>query len=60
MSRDDRLVLAVDLGSSGCKTALVGLDGRVRAFAFRAVSNHLLPGAGVEQCPEDWWRAFEE
>lgn len=60
MSPDDRLVLAVDLGSSGCKTALVGLDGRVRAFAFRAVTNHVLPGAGVEQCPEDWWRAFEE
>jgi xylulokinase len=60
VSPDDRLVLAVDLGSSGCKTALVGLDGRVRAFAFRAVSNHLLPSAGVEQCPEDWWRAFED
>ncbi|MES2818699.1 MAG: FGGY-family carbohydrate kinase [Pseudomonadota bacterium] len=60
MIHDDRLVLAVDLGSSGCKSALVGLDGRVRAFAFRAVSNHLLPGAGVEQCPEDWWCAFEE
>lgn len=57
---DDRLILAVDLGSSGCKTALVGLDGQVRAFAFRAVTNHVLPGAGVEQCPEDWWRAFEE
>lgn len=60
MSADERLVLAVDLGSSGCKTALVGLDGRVRAFAFRPVSSHLLPGAGIEQCPEDWWRAFEE
>ena len=52
------LVLAVDLGSSGCKTALVGLDGRVLAFAFRPVSSHVLPGAGVEQCPEDWWQAF--
>lgn len=58
MSHDERLVLAVDLGSSGCKTALVGLDGRVRAFAFRAVTSHVLPGAGVEQCPEDWWQAF--
>lgn len=60
MNHDDRLVLAVDLGSSGCKTALVGLDGQVRAFAFRAVRTHLLAGSGVEQCPEDWWQALLE
>ncbi|MDN3922365.1 xylulokinase [Roseateles violae] len=51
-------VLAVDLGTSGCKTALVSLDGRVRAWAFRPVATQLLPGAGAEQRPEDWWQAF--
>ncbi len=60
LNHDDRLVLAVDLGSSGCKTALVSLDGRVRSFAFRAVRTHVLSGAGVEQCPEDWWQALLE
>lgn len=60
VSQDNRLVLAVDLGSSGCKTALVDLDGRVRAFAFRAVHTHVLAGSGVEQCPEDWWQALLE
>ena len=58
MSHGERLVSAVDLGSSGCKSALVGLDGRVHAFAFRAVPTQVLPGAGAEQCPEDWWQAF--
>lgn len=58
MTHEERLVLAVDLGSSGCKTALVGLDGRVRAFAFRPVQTYVLAGSGVEQCPEDWWQAL--
>lgn len=55
---DDRLVLAVDLGTSGCKCALVALDGSVRAWAFRPVALHLVGEYGVEQDAEDWWRAF--
>ena len=51
-------VLAVDLGTSGCKTALVSLDGRVAAWAFEAVKLHVLPGGGAEQVPADWWNAF--
>ena len=54
---DARLVLAVDLGTSGCKTALVSLDGTVRAWAFRPVELHV-QGALAEQRPRDWWAAF--
>lgn len=54
---DARLVLAVDLGTSGCKCALVSLDGAVRAWAFRAVKLHV-QGALAEQEPQDWWAAF--
>jgi xylulokinase len=57
-SSSDTVVLAVDLGTSGCKTALVSLDGRVLAWAFRPVDLHLLPGHGAEQDPRDWWSAF--
>lgn len=57
-SSNERLVLAVDLGTSGCKCALVGLDGSVQAWAFRPVSLHLVGEHGVEQDPEDWWQAF--
>jgi len=51
------LVLAVDLGTSGCKCALVGLDGSVHAWSFRAVPLHV-EGAVAEQDPQDWWSAF--
>lgn len=54
---DARLVLAVDLGTSGCKCALVSLDGTVQAWAFRAVTLHV-QGALAEQEPGDWWKAF--
>lgn len=51
-------VLAVDLGTSGCKTALVSSDGSVAGWAFAPVETQLLPGAGAEQRPEDWWQAL--
>ncbi|HEY9096645.1 MAG TPA: FGGY-family carbohydrate kinase [Hydrogenophaga sp.] len=54
---DTRLVLAVDLGTSGCKCALVSLDGQVKAWAFRPVRLHV-QGALAEQAPDDWWTAF--
>jgi xylulokinase len=52
-----RYVLAVDLGTSGAKVALVGLDGRVAAWEFEPVELIVLPGGGAEQRPDDWWRA---
>jgi xylulokinase len=53
-----RHVLAIDLGTSGCKAAVVGLDGRVRSFAFEPVKTHFVGPLGVEQDPEDWWNAL--
>jgi xylulokinase len=52
-----RYVLAVDLGTSGAKVALVGIDGRVAAWEFEPVELIVLPGGGAEQRPDDWWRA---
>ncbi|MEJ2042892.1 MAG: FGGY-family carbohydrate kinase [Reinekea sp.] len=51
------LVLAVDLGTSGCKCALVSLDGTVAAWAFEAVELYI-DGICAEQDPHDWWQAF--
>jgi xylulokinase len=51
-------VLAIDLGTSGCKVAVVSLDGRVESFAFEPVATHLVDALGVEQDPEDWWQAL--
>jgi xylulokinase len=57
-TRDNPYVLAVDLGTSGCKCALVGRDGKVHAWAFRPVPLHIVDKVGAEQDPEDWWQAF--
>jgi xylulokinase len=54
----DPVLLAVDLGTSGCKTALVTPRGRVLAWASEPVELHLLADGGVEQSPSDWWRAL--
>ena len=54
----NRFVLAVDLGTSGCKCALVRLDGTVDQWAFRSFPLHIVDEIGAEQDPEDWWSAF--
>jgi xylulokinase len=49
-------VLAIDLGTSALKVALVSLDGVVVAAEEEACRVRLLPGGGAEQDPErDWW-----
>jgi xylulokinase len=56
--RQKQFVLAVDLGTSGCKCALVGLDGVVYKWSSRSIPLHIVDGVGAEQAPEDWWNAF--
>ena len=57
-TRHNQFVLAVDLGTSGCKCALVGVDGVVQKWAFRPVPLYIVDQIGAEQAPEDWWSAF--
>ena len=51
-------ILAIDLGTSGPKVALVNVDGRVRACEIEKTALHLLPGGGAEQDPGEWWQAI--
>jgi len=51
-------VLAVDLGTSGVKAALIAVDGRMAGWEAELVELHVLPGGGAEQRPDDWWRAL--
>jgi len=51
-------VLAIDLGTSGCKAAIVDYFGTVHAWEFRGVETILPPGGRAEQDPEAWWRAI--
>ena len=50
-----RHVLAIDLGSSTLKTAIVANSGAVVASAEAPVRTHLLSGGGAEQDPLEWW-----
>ncbi|HOO89445.1 MAG TPA: FGGY family carbohydrate kinase, partial [Syntrophales bacterium] len=51
-------VLAIDLGTSGSKTALATIFGEIIDFEFQEVPLHLLPNGGAEQDPDDWWNAI--
>lgn len=50
-----RHVLAIDLGTSGPKVALVSESGGVAAQAVRRVETRMISPAGAEQNPEEIW-----
>jgi xylulokinase len=53
----DKHILAIDLGTSGPKVALVSLDGEVVASEFAETPLLLLGDGAAEQRPDDWWAA---
>jgi xylulokinase len=50
-----RHVLAIDLGTSALKVALVSVTGEVVAAEEEAHGCELLPGGGAEQDADGWW-----
>jgi xylulokinase len=50
-----RHVLAIDLGTSALKVALVSMAGEVVAAEEETHEVRLLPGGGAEQDPGHWW-----
>ncbi|MDO8614239.1 MAG: FGGY-family carbohydrate kinase [Dehalococcoidia bacterium] len=50
-------ILAIDLGTSGPKVALVTTDGEIAGFEVETTGLQLTPDGGAEQDPADWWRA---
>ena len=53
------LWLALDLGTTGVKAALLETSGRVVRSAYRDYPTLVAEGR-LEQQPEDWWRAVSE
>ncbi len=51
-------VLAIDLGTSGPKVALVDTSGEMLACTSETTTLRLFADGGAEQDPEDWWRAI--
>jgi xylulokinase len=54
----DRVILSIDLGTSGPKVALVSPYGEVLASEREETPLLLLAGGGAEQRPDDWWQAI--
>ena len=53
-----KLVLGIDVGTSGTRALVVGEDGRILASATEEHEPFASPEIGwAEQHPEDWWRA---
>jgi xylulokinase len=48
-------VLAIDLGTSALKVALVSTAGKIIASEQERCTVNLLPGGGAEQDPQRWW-----
>lgn len=52
---EGKAVLAIDLGTSGPKVALVSITGDVLGYEFEKTDTLILAGSGVEERPEEWW-----
>ena len=55
----NKYILAIDLGASGPKVALVSTGGEVIACEFEETSLLLLPRGGAGQNPAEWWQAIK-
>ncbi len=55
---NEKIILAVDLGTSGMKVALITVSGKVLGWETESINLILTPDGGAEQSPEEWWQAF--
>jgi xylulokinase len=55
---DDNVILAMDLGTSGMKVALITVSGKVLDWDSEPIKLILTQDGGAEQDPQEWWQAF--
>jgi xylulokinase len=55
---DESVILAMDLGTSGMKVALITVGGKVLGWDSEPVKLILTQDGGAEQDPQEWWQAF--
>jgi xylulokinase len=60
VNRDERFVLAVDLGSGALKVGAVSLGGQIAAVEQRTYETERLPGGGAIQDASGWWGMVRE
>jgi len=52
-------MLGVDIGTSGCKTAVLDQNGTVISNSFKKYETYYPKAGWAEQNPEDWYEAFK-
>ncbi len=57
MIKED-VFLAVDLGTSSIKVALITTSGEVLGWESQPLDLIVTPDGGAEQAPEEWWQGF--
>ncbi len=55
---NEKLILAVDIGTSGMKVALITVSGKVIGWESESVRLIITSDGGAEQSPDEWWGAF--
>lgn len=55
---DNASILAIDLGTSAVKLAIVTTRGKILGGDVEPIALELLPDGGAEQDPESWWAAI--
>jgi xylulokinase len=54
----NKTILAIDLGTSSLKLALVDVQGNVLGWESEPIQLIVTPDGGTEQSPQEWWQAF--
>ena len=61
MSRiGEELLLAIDLGTSGPKVAVLTAKGEVVSSSIGKTELYQVKGGGYEQSPQNWWEVIKE
>ncbi len=58
MALESKYILAIDLGTSGPKVAIVTTNGEVVDYEFEETRTYFFPGGGAEESPDEWWQAI--
>ena len=56
--KKSRFVLGSDLGTSGCKSIVLDIEGKIHGWALEDYPTLRLHPGWAEQEPEDWFAAF--
>ena len=55
-----KTILALDLGTSSMKIALVDIQGNILGWDSEPIHLIVTPEGGTEQSPQEWWLIFQK